>query len=694
MIQDGGNVDAVGSTDAAGGRRRPSWRVEARSFIELFALTGVAIVQPLLDSLRRNAHDTFVTSGASPVQIVALVALILIGPPAILWAIELLIGIAWPAARRFVHAGIGGLIVGTIVAEVLGDQTGFETAARLAIALPFAVLAALLLLRVPVVGTFLRFLALAPLAFALLFVMNDQVRPLVLTSRVANASDVTVRRPDRVVLIVMDELPLESLLDGTGHIDAGLYPNFAGLARDSTWYRNTTTVAPYTNVAVPALLTGSYPTDPQAVPTASVYPHNLFTLLGNRYQLNTHENAEALNPAGDAEPAKGLTWMARKSLDLWMNLLVPSSTGSLFSQRISDQTLDAQIPAGRRFLDSLHASKRARLDYLHVLLPHVPWHLLPDGRSYSDEQSVPGQSDVWTDQVLADVARQRHLLQVQAADRLLGQIVAKLRSLGAYDPSLVVVTADHGEAFTVGNPLRNVTAATYPQVMWVPLFVKEPGHGMGTIDDRPARSIDVLPTIADELGADLPWKVDGHSLLDAPRPDGPRKFFDIASELISESNADARYREWDGPSGFAKVLASRAAAPGTDNTLRIYEGGSRYGALVGHAEKPLAKQEPSDLAVGLNHPERFEDVDLNADSAPWTYVDGFVGGGVGDELAIGVNGTVGSLATVAPNPFLGGGTFVAVLPPSLFRAGRNQITISVVGGAPDAPTLAPMRLGS
>ena len=47
-----------------------------------------------------------------------------------------------------------------------------------------------------------------------------------------------------------------------------------------------------------------------------------------------------------------------------------------------------------------------------------------------------------------------------------------------------------------------------------------PGGGDGTVDDHPANSTDILPTIADELQVDVPWKVDGRSLLGEPVPTG------------------------------------------------------------------------------------------------------------------------------------------------------------------------------
>ncbi len=109
-----------------------------------------------------------------------------------------------------------------------------------------------------------------------------------------------------VVLVIFDEFSGAHLMNRRGAIDAKRFPNFASLARGSTWYPNATTVADQTARAVPAILTGSRPSTGK-LPIVSGYPNNLFTLLGDDYRLDVHEMATQLCPESlctrEREPA-------------------------------------------------------------------------------------------------------------------------------------------------------------------------------------------------------------------------------------------------------------------------------------------------------------------------------------------------------------------------------------------------------
>ena len=99
------------------------------------------------------------------------------------------------------------------------------------------------------------------------------------------------------------------------------------------------------------------------------------------------------------------------------------------------------------------------------------------------------------------------------ADRLLGELLARLKSAGLFDSALVIVTSDHGASFRPGELMREVTDTNAADILAVPLIVKLP-RSTGSapsvrIDDRPAETIDILPTVADVLGITMPWHVDG-----------------------------------------------------------------------------------------------------------------------------------------------------------------------------------------
>jgi hypothetical protein len=91
--------------------------------------------------------------------------------------------------------------------------------------------------------------------------------------------------------------------------------------------------------------------------------------------------------------------------------------------------------------------------------------------------------------------------------------MARLRESGLYDRALVVVTADHGISFRAGEKRRPLSEGNLEDIAYVPLFVKLPHQSKGRVERAPARTIDIVPTIADALGVRIPWHVDGRSVL-------------------------------------------------------------------------------------------------------------------------------------------------------------------------------------
>ena len=147
------------------------------------------------------------------------------------------------------------LIVAALLLPPAGDALG-GSALAIPVALALGAGAAALYARAAGVRTFVTVLSPAPLIVLLLFLVVSPVRGLLFPSEAGGAVAGPARSSTPIVHVVLDELPQSTLADADGRIDAELFPNFARLARESTWYRNATTVDDLTTEAVPAQLTG------------------------------------------------------------------------------------------------------------------------------------------------------------------------------------------------------------------------------------------------------------------------------------------------------------------------------------------------------------------------------------------------------------------------------------------------------
>ncbi|MBN2310805.1 MAG: sulfatase-like hydrolase/transferase [Candidatus Hydrogenedentes bacterium] len=94
---------------------------------------------------------------------------------------------------------------------------------------------------------------------------------------------------------------------------------------------------------------------------------------------------------------------------------------------------------------------------------------------------------------------------IRFVDSQVARILDVLRTSGAYDNTLIVFTADHGE--TLDEHLLMWTHSdVYETCLRVPLIFKLPAAGPGPVRAAatPTRLIDIVPTVLDLIGAPLP----------------------------------------------------------------------------------------------------------------------------------------------------------------------------------------------
>ena len=136
--------------------------------------------------------------------------------------------------------------------------------------------------------------------------------------------------------------------------------------------------------------------------------------------------------------------------------------------------------------------------------PPVPWlawvHLYDPHEPYAPPE--PYRSRYAADLYAGEIAY---------ADAAMGTFLDRLRSAGALDRTLVVVTSDHGESLGEHGE-RTHGLFAYESTLRVPLVFWSAGALRPGTFEGPARLVDIMPTVLDLVGVQTPAPTDGRSL--------------------------------------------------------------------------------------------------------------------------------------------------------------------------------------
>jgi len=90
-----------------------------------------------------------------------------------------------------------------------------------------------------------------------------------------------------------------------------------------------------------------------------------------------------------------------------------------------------------------------------------------------------------------------------------GKFIEFLKTKGLYDNSIIVFVSDHGEQFNEHGKFFH-GYSIFNEEIHIPLIIKFPGHARaGTRSGLYVSQVDLLPTLLNDLGIDIPAAVDG-----------------------------------------------------------------------------------------------------------------------------------------------------------------------------------------
>ncbi len=325
-----------------------------------------------------------------------------------------------------------------------------------------------------------------------------------------------------IILISMDALRF----DHTGLGGGTFTPNLDALQKESVAFTNVTSAAPWTVPSHIAIFTGRWPTRHGVVNKLVPDPAGGKELVFDRLEDTIPTFPEGLVAAG--WEAVAFTGGAGVSGKFGYN--------RGFTSYLDDRTFAGMDYSGPPAMEWLGANKDKHFFmFFHGYDAHGQH---PVGKTAKEldpaytgaldgsieEQAKLREAGLATivkpgDPPHGDVSPEdtAFLLKVyqekvREADARLGAFVARLRELGLYDKSILVLLADHGEEFMEHDYLDHGATLCEHQ-LHVPLSIRFPAGEGARVIDTPVRTIDAFPTMFDALGVTPPADVDGKSLL-------------------------------------------------------------------------------------------------------------------------------------------------------------------------------------
>lgn len=154
-----------------------------------------------------------------------------------------------------------------------------------------------------------------------------------------------------------------------------------------------------------------------------------------------------------------------------------------------------------------------------------PWlgHYIFDQRGESYTYGADSRDIISISEQELRQIRATYYGMMSEVDAQVGRLINYLKQAGTYDDTLIIFTSDHGEQ--LGDHWMFAKFGYFDQTFHIPLIIHDPSpgarHAYGSVVDVFTESIDIMPTILEGVGIDIPAQCDGYSLLPFCRGDRP-----------------------------------------------------------------------------------------------------------------------------------------------------------------------------
>ena len=325
--------------------------------------------------------------------------------------------------------------------------------------------------------------------------------PMVLTLGCGAAED----RPN-ILLITLDTTRMDRL--GVYGYDGHTSANIDALARESVVYTKAVSTSSWTLPAHASLFTGRFtashgarydPEGPMMLTNAIPGPEGWDRYRARGLSSSTVTLAEILHDAGFATGAVvGGPWLkAVFGLNRGFDTYDENNITTVNGRPASDVT-DAALS----WIDQ--NKERQQFLFLNYFDPHGPY---TPPKEFAQRHVM---REMLSDPSLADlVDRRMYDAEIDYMDHHVGRVLDRLKEMGLYEKTWIIVTADHGELLGEHGKWGHGHYLTEHELR-IPLIVKYPfAEETSRRDSTRVSLVDILPVVVTRLGIEPPADIQG-----------------------------------------------------------------------------------------------------------------------------------------------------------------------------------------
>ena len=302
-----------------------------------------------------------------------------------------------------------------------------------------------------------------------------------------------VRAPQQmrnVMIIILDALRPDYC--GCYGNEMGMTPNIDAFAEEAVVFDNAIASAPYTLASTSTLFTGLLPENHGIRRYRQFFAEELES-MPEVFQQNGYRTI-TLTGHGYISDEPGFS----RGFDDLFKLSKPE----YWENKLA--TMDeAEMERG---IDTAASAEKPLFIYAHLAPPHEPYNPPPPFNTHFTGTPMLEKWKIYamyhdglltSDDPSIEFFRVQYRNNVVYADHLAGRIFAMLKENGLYDNTLIILTADHGEAFMERGAFgHGMTVAD--EMIRIPLIVRVPGVEHRRVAQQ-VGNVDWLPTLVELL---------------------------------------------------------------------------------------------------------------------------------------------------------------------------------------------------